>query len=367
LRTRHAGAASSALDEGDGRRHRALRLHATRDIRLDVTDAPRPRAGEVLVRVTAVGLCGSDRHWWEEGGIGDTALSTPLVLGHEIAGVVASGPGEGRRVAVDPAITCDECEPCRAGQSNLCLAVRFAGHGTIDGGLRESLAWPERHLHELPDECSDAAGALLEPLGVALHALDLAPVGPGASVAVVGCGPIGLLLIQLARLAGATWIAAVDPLEHRVKAAAGFGASAVPSNSEGGPAAHILAATGGRGVDVTFEAAGTGAAIDTAIGVARPGTRVVAVGIPSDDRIAFRASVARRKELAIIFARRTRDTYPRAIQLVASGEIDLDRLVTHRFPLEQGELAFGALETHEGIKVLVEPSRAAGVERRDDR
>jgi L-iditol 2-dehydrogenase len=348
----------SPRDEGRGRPIRALRLHAAGDLRFETIEAPRPRAGEVLVRVTAVGLCGSDRHWWQEGGIGDTALSTPLVLGHEIAGVLASGPGAGRRVALDPAITCDECEPCRAGQSNLCLAVQFAGHGTTDGGLRESLAWPERQVHPLPDECSDAAGALLEPLGVALHALDLAPVSPGASVAVIGCGPIGLLLIQLARLAGATWIAAVDPLEHRLEAAAGFGAFPVRSNSDRDPAAEILGATGGRGVDVTFEAAGASAAVDTAIGVARPGTRVVAVGIPPDDRIAFRASVARRKELAILFARRTRDTHHRAMQLVVDRAIDLESLVTDRFPLEQGELAFTALGGHEGIKILVELSGA---------
>jgi len=345
----------------------ALRLHAARDLRLESTDAPRPRAGEALVRVTAVGLCGSDRHWWEEGGIGDTSLSSPLVLGHEIAGVIASGPRAGQRVAVDPAITCDECEACRAHLSNLCPAIRFAGHATTDGGLRKSLAWPERNLHPLPDECSDAAGALLEPLGVAIHALELAPVRPGARIAVVGCGPIGLLLIQLARLAGAGWIAAVEPLEQRLEAAARLGASPVRSDSTGGPVAEVLAATDGRGVDVTFEAAGGDAAIDTAIGVARPGTRVVLVGIPSTDRITFRASVARRKELTMVLARRMRDTYPRAIGLAAGGTIDLDGLVTHRFPLGQGARAFGALERHEGIKILVEPSGAGGAERREDR
>jgi L-iditol 2-dehydrogenase len=345
---------------------RELRLHGVRDLRLHWSQPPSPGPGDVLVRVSAVGLCGSDRHWWEEGQIGDSRLSRPLVLGHEIAGVIASGPRTGERVAVDPAVPCEACEPCRAGQSNVCLAVLFAGHGTTDGGLRDWLSWPARCLHPLPDGLSDAAGAMLEPLGIALHALDLAPVRPGDRVAIVGCGPIGLLLAQLARLAGASWIAAIDPLDHRLAAARAFGAAAFDAEVVGGPAAAVLAATNGRGMDVTFEAAGAGAAIETAIEVAHPGSNVVVVGIPSDDRIVVRASVARRKELTIVLARRMRDTHARAVDLVARGAIDVESLVTHRFPLDQGERAFEVLERREGIKVLVEPAWSADIELRDN-
>ena len=152
---------------------RAARLHAVGDLRLTDEPIPVPGPGESLVRVTAVGICGSDLHWWGEGGIGDATLSRPLVLGHEAAGVIADGPRQGERVAIDPAIVDGTCRLCREGYRNLCLHIRFAGHGGQDGAMREYLAWPSELLHPLPDELSDAGGAILEPLGVAIHAADL--------------------------------------------------------------------------------------------------------------------------------------------------------------------------------------------------
>jgi L-iditol 2-dehydrogenase len=309
-----------------------------------------------LVRVTAVGLCGSDLHWFEDAGIGDAHLAAPLVLGHEIAGVIASGPRFGQRVAIDPAIPCETCRLCLAGRANLCPALTFAGHAGTDGGLRQWMAWPERQVYALPDGCSDAEGALLEPLGVALHALDLGGVRLGDAVAVVGCGPIGLLLVQLARLAGARWVGATDPLGHRLDAAARLGAATFPVDGARGSAAEMLAAAGNEGVDVTFEAAGSTEAVETAIRVAGPGGRVVIVGIPSDDRVTFQASTARRKELTIRLARRMRQTYPRAIDLVERHAVDLSGLITHRYPLQGAERAFDALERRVGIKVVVEPA-----------
>jgi L-iditol 2-dehydrogenase len=333
-----------------------LRLHGRRDVRLAQEPIPTVAPGQVLLRVTAVGLCGSDRHWFEDASIGDAELAAPLVLGHELAGVIASGPRTGQRVAIDPAIPCEECRPCRAGRAHLCLALKFAGHAGIDGGLRQWMTWPEQQVHALPDGCSDAEGALLEPLGVAIHALDLAQVRVGDAVAVVGCGPIGLLLIQLARLAGARWVGATDPLGHRLQAAAGFGAATFSADGARDAPTEMLAAAGNGGVDVTFEAAGSADAVQTAIRVAGPGTRVVVVGIPGDDRVSFRASTARRKELTIVFARRMLQTYPRAIDLVERHAADLSRLVTHRFPLQDAGQAFEALERRDGLKVLVEPA-----------
>ena len=184
---------------------KAARLHAAGDIRLGEEPVPEPGPGMCLVRVTAVGICGSDLHWWDEGNIGDTALSAPMVLGHEAAGVIEDGPRRGERVAIDPAIWCGTCRPCRDGYRNLCTRVRFAGHGGQDGAMREFMAWPDHLLHRLPDGITDAGGAVLEPLGVAIHALDLGHVRLGSAVAVVGCGPIGLLLTQVLRAAGSAW------------------------------------------------------------------------------------------------------------------------------------------------------------------
>ncbi len=141
---------------------KAARLHGAGDIRLGEEPVPEPGPGMCLVRVTAVGICGSDLHWWDEGGIGDAALTAPMVLGHEAAGVIEDGPRRGERVAIDPAIWCGTCRPCRDGYRNLCTRVQFAGHGSQDGAMREFMAWPDHLLHHLPDGITDAGGAVLE-------------------------------------------------------------------------------------------------------------------------------------------------------------------------------------------------------------
>ncbi len=330
---------------------KVLRLHGIGDLLLHEEPVPTPQADEVLVRVTAVGLCGSDLHWLGEGAIGDARLDRPLVLGHEFAGVTDMG----QRVAVDPAIPCDVCESCGEGHPNLCTALRFIGHSTEDGALREYIAVPRRCLVLLPESLTEADGAMLEPLGVALHAVDLGHLKPGMSIGVFGCGTIGLLIVQLARAAGATNIIATDPLAHRLEAARRFGATTAIVAKQVQEADPVWAATRGRGVDVAFESAGVNDAVETAIAAAKPGARVVLIGIPADDRTTFMASVARRKGLTIKLSRRMKHTYPRSIQLVASGIVDVRSLVTHRFSLSQFAHAFAVAQRREGIKVVVEP------------
>ncbi len=331
------------------------RIHGAGDLRLHEEPEPAPLPGEALVRVTAVGICGSDVHWFREGHIGGDAIARPLVLGHECAGLVESGPRRGERVAIDPAIPCGRCEFCEEGRPNLCAALRFAGHAPQDGALRPYLAWPETSLVRLPDSLSDAEGAMLEPLGVALYAVDLGGVRPGTSVGVFGCGAIGLSVLQVARAAGATRLFATElpACPHRLVAAEKQCAAAFPA-AGGREAEEIVRATGGRGVDVAFEAAGDGGAVEAAVAAVRPGGRVVLIGIPSDDRVAFTASVARRKDLEVRVAHRMRHTYARAVRLVQSGLVDVRSLVTHRFPLADVAKAFAAAERREGIKVVVD-------------
>jgi L-iditol 2-dehydrogenase len=216
------------------------------------------------------------------------------------------------------------------------------------------MAWPTRFLFPLPDALSDADGVMLEPLGVAIHAVDLAHLKPGMTVGVFGCGPIGLLILQVARLAGATRLVATEKLPHRLDAARALGATVFQADG-GRESARVLAATGGRGVDVAFEVAGDNAAVEVAIECARPGSRVILVGIPSDDRTSFSASVARRKGLALKLCRRMKHTYPRAIHLVESGLVDVRSLVSHRFPLHEFEQAFAVAQRREGLKVIIEP------------
>ncbi len=335
---------------------RAARLHAAGDLRVHEEPVPEAGAGMSLVRVTAVGICGSDLHWWDEGAIGDATLAHPLVLGHEGAGVIAEGPRRGERVAIDPAIADGTCRACRDGYPNLCYRIRFAGHGETDGMMREFMTWPTGLLHPLPDGVSDADGALLEPLGVALHSVDLGHLRFGGTASVVGCGPIGLLLIGVLKAAGASSVLAVEPLAHRREAAARFGADVV---AEPGLAPATMRELAGAGVDVAFEAAGTDEGVRLAVESARPGGRVVLAGIPADDEIAFQASVARRKGLTIAMVRRMNHVYPRAISLAARGVVDLGSLVSRRAGLGSAAEAFGEAARRTGLKVLIVPLRRA--------
>ncbi|HZM80464.1 MAG TPA: alcohol dehydrogenase catalytic domain-containing protein [Candidatus Limnocylindrales bacterium] len=321
------------------------RLHGAKDLRMGEEPVPAVPPGRSLVRVTAVGVCGSDLHWYAGGGIGEARVGDrPLVLGHEFAGVIEGGPRHGERVAVDPNISCETCVPCRRGDPNLCPGVEFAGNLACDGGLREYVAWPTSLLVPLPKLLSDVDGALLEPLGVAIHALDLGHPRIGMSVAVVGCGPIGLMLIQAARAAGASFVVAADPLPHRRSAASRLGADEVYD---------ALSGVDGLGVDVAFEVGGTDGAVELALRAVRPGARVVLVGIPGDDRTTFPAGLARRKGLTLVMSRRMKEVYPRAISLVSRGAVDLASVVTDRFILEETPEAFEAALSRQGLKTVI--------------
>jgi L-iditol 2-dehydrogenase len=346
---------------------RAVRLHGRRDLRLHDEPAPTAGPGEVTVRVTAVGLCGSDLHWYEDASIGETGLGTPLVLGHELAGVIEGGSRDGERVAIDPADPCDACTSCRAGRRRLCAAMRFAGQPPADGGLRTRMAWPSSRCVPIPASIPDDQAPLLEVLGIAIHALDLAGIAideasPASAVApvagvragVYGSGPIGLVLIRALRAAAVREIVATDLLPHRADAARASGAtraSLVDVNATD-PAAEMR-------VDVAFECAGTDEALDTAVRAVAPGGRVLLLGIPAGDRTAFPASVARRKELALQLVRRMEASdLGRAVALVAAGRVSLDGLVSHRFPLEDAPTAFLQLARRAGLKIVVEPQRS---------
>jgi L-iditol 2-dehydrogenase len=329
---------------------KSVRLHGTRDLRLHEEGVPIANEGEKLVRVKSVGVCGSDLHWFSEGSIGDAKLEHPLVLGHEFAGVTE----DGQRVAIDPAIPCGHCEFCEHGHPNLCANLIFAGHGKQDGALRECMNWNAKSIFPIPDSLSFDDAAMLEPLGVAIHTVDLGKLKTGMTVGVFGCGPIGLLIIQMAKLSGAANIIGTDKLPHRIEAAKRFGADHAFLVDEDSRLDVIQAATQGRGVDVAFEAAGMQDSVDTCFATVSTGGKVVLAGIPDDDRTSFSASIARRKGLTIKLVRRMKHTYPRAIELVSKGLVDVRSLVTHRFPLGQAAEAFRVAQRREGLKIIIE-------------
>lgn len=327
----------------------SVRLHGPSDLRVEeVSFSPQLAPNEVLLRVAATGVCGSDLHPYETGSIGSTVLSRPLVLGHEFSAVIeqigasVEGLSVGTRVAVDPAWVCGECRECRAGNPNLCRKQRFCGLSPDDGSLRERLVAPARFCHPISAAMSDAAAALLEPLGIALHATDLARIRVGARVAILGAGPIGLCLSQTVKVAGAGTVWISDPLEYRQQFAAKFGALPLPEKAE---------------ADVVIEAAWAQESVQQAMEIVRPGGTVVLVGIPFEDSVTFSHSVARRKGLTILMSRRMKNTYPRAIALVESGRVDLDSLVTHRFALSDTPEAFRMNAKYEGevVKIIIEP------------
>ncbi len=315
------------------------RLHGVRDLRLETAVPPKPGPGEVLLRMAAVGVCGSDVHYYLEGRIGSQVVTAPLILGHEFSGWVAAlgegveGLAPGMLVAVDPAIPCGICEPCQFGNQNLCPRVRFCGTPPIDGVYAEYAVMPAENCFPLPEGFDPADAAMLEPLGIAIHAVDLAKLKPGHTVAVLGAGPIGLLTAAVAKAGGASRVLMTEPLAYRRALAQRYIADTVIDPEAVDAPSEILRLTAGRGVDVAFEAAGAAETPQEAAEAVRPGGRVILIGIPADDTLNFNHSTVRHKGLTIKLSRRMKHTYPRAIRLVESGRVDVRSLISHRHPL----------------------------------
>lgn len=315
----------------------------------------------------AVGVCGSDLHTFRHGKIGEIRVERPFIVGHEFAGVVeAVGPeatdGEfrplepGTRVAVDPAQPCGHCELCERGHPNLCENLKFCGLFPDEGALCQWIRVPGRTCFPLPPEIDDAEAVMLEPLGVAIHAADLARLRVARSMAILGAGPIGLCILQVARLSGSDPIFVTDKFPWRLDLARRLGAAKAWNCDEVDPVEAVRQATGGRGVDVAIEAAWCDRSLDQAADMLVMGGRLVVAGISDDDRMSLKHSVARRKGLSILMVRRMKHAYPRAIRLARSGAVQLGPLVTHRFPLPKAGEAFALnADYRDGVvKALVE-------------
>lgn len=346
-----------------------VRLHGPADLRVEQLPHPGPPGpGEVLLQVTAVGICGSDLHTYKDARIGDVALQAPLILGHEFAGVVAGiGPepdnlagdfrplSAGMRVAVDPAQPCWRCEMCEQGQPNLCHHLHFCGSYPDHGSLCQWMHVPARSCFPIPDSIDDAVAAILEPLGIAIHAIDLAKIRVANGVAILGAGAVGLLILQLARLSGAQPIFVSDKFDWRLEVAQQYGA--IPINCDAtDPVKAVWQATQGHGVDVAIEAAWADHSVQQAAEMVRIGGRMVLVGISENDQINLKHSTLRRKGMTIRLARRMQHTYPRAIRLAQSGAVDFVGLISHRFPLEQSPQAFALNAAYQDrvVKVMID-------------
>ncbi len=329
---------------------RVAKVVTPREIHLEETPLPSPGPGEVLVRVKAVGICGSDLQYYAHGRIGDLQFTAGHVLGHEVAGVIeALGPdtdglAPGTPVVVDPAMPCGGCRYCMAGHPNLCRSLRFLGSPPTPGGLCEYLTHPAHLVLSLPGDTACAVGAISEALGVAIHAVDLSHLRLGESAAVFGCGPIGLLIARAAQLAGASPVVASEPLAHRRKAASLFGVASAYNPDREDVVRAIRERAGGDGVDVAFEAAGSKSATVQAVDAVRPGGTLVLVGYWKADQVTLPGIRAMRKGLTIRFVRRMKHTFPRALELLRQGVVNLPALISHQFELSEVGEAFAQAE-----------------------
>jgi L-iditol 2-dehydrogenase len=343
---------------------RAAVLHGVDDIRIE--GVPMPSVSEerdVLVRVRAVGICGSDVHFLKRGRIGNFVLEQPTIMGHEAAGEVvepgkrAGGLVPGDRVAVEPGCTCRRCEFCKSGRYNLCRDVVFLAAPPVDGAFCEYLAWPSDFLFKLPEQVSLEEGAMIEPLSVGMHAARRSGVTAGDSVAVLGAGPIGLTALQAAAAHGATTIIATDVVPMRLEKARELGATEVLDASEVDVEEAITEMTSGRGVDVAFECAGAVPTIQSAMRVVRNGGKVQLVGMPgeTDPRVPIYEIINRELDVSGLF--RYAGCYPPSISLIAAGRVDVKSLVTHHFELHEVPEAMEFVHEHKDqvIKAVVHP------------
>jgi L-iditol 2-dehydrogenase len=330
--------------------------------RLELVEAPMPegpRAGELLLRMRAVGLCGSDLHWWAEGRIHSTPARYPQILGHEPVGeVVEAGPGvEGFRpgdlVSVEPSLTCGHCEFCIAGRHNLCVHARFQGGPEAPGFLRDYAVIPVHNADRVPAGLGVHEATLIEPLAVWVHVYELEPVRLGDTVAVLGAGSIGLLGIAMAKQAGAEMILACDRVPHRLELARQMGATEAALTAKQDFYQLVMDRTRGRGADVVYDAAGAPETITLGLKCLRPGGTLVLIGIPEPLEFFVDLHTALAKELRIQAVRRSNHKGAQAAALLASGRIPTG-IITHRMPLERAQEGFEILHSYsDGVGKLV--------------
>lgn len=315
---------------------------------------PVPAPREVVVAVSAGGVCGSDVHYYRHGRIGDYVVRAPLVLGHELAGRItavgdAIDPARvGQRVAVEPQRPCRRCRQCAAGRYNLCPHIEFYATPPVDGALCGYVVIDAEMAHPIPDGLSDEAAALLEPLSVAIAAMRKARIGPGSSLLIAGAGPIGVICAQTARAFGAARIAVSDPVAARRERAQRFGATEVLD-----PAIDDVAALDPQ-VDAFVDASGAPPAVRGGIRAVGPAGRVVLVGMGADD-YPLPVGYLQNMEITVTGVFRYTDTWPTAIHLVTSGAVDLDSLVTGRFDLDHVADALDSDADPAGLKSIAIP------------
>jgi L-iditol 2-dehydrogenase len=317
--------------------------------KIAVREMPPPRLSrprDVLLRIASVGVCGSDVHYYTAGRIGAAAVKYPFIVGHECAGIVLETGAEvtrvhpGQRVAIDPLVACGECDQCRQGREHTCRKQRFLGlPGQLEGALVERLVMPEECCHAIPDSLTMDQAVMTEPLSIGIHAQRLSGLAPDARIGILGSGPIGLCTLLACRAASGCTPYVTDLIDERLKVAAQCGA-AWTGNPRHTDVIKAIRAAEPLGLDAVFECAGQQETLDQAIDLLKPGGTLLILGIPEVDRVSFPIHTLRRKELVIKNVRRQNRCVDGAIEMIAQGRINIEPLMTHRFPLAETAAAF---------------------------
>jgi L-iditol 2-dehydrogenase len=336
---------------------------------MEIRDMPDPQIAapdDVLVRIDAVGICGSDVHYYTTGAIGSQKIEYPWTVGHECSGTVlevgqaVSGLVAGQRVAIDPLKSCGVCDQCLAGRPHTCRNQAFlACPGQLAGALAEYMVMPAGCCFPVPETMNDDEVTIVEPLSIGLHAQRLAPENPPKRAAILGAGPIGLSVLLCLRAAGAEKIFVTDLLPERLETAAAMGADWTGCHPSQDVVAEILARAE-LGVDCVFECAGQQDTLDQGSQLLRPGGTMVAVGIPEVERVSFISDTMRRKEIRLQNVRRQNGCVQGAIDMISSGRADVMPMVTHHFDLAGSREAFEMVADYRDgvIKAIVNVSGA---------
>lgn len=356
--------AQAAAERGLPLTMKAAVMDRPGSIKIKELPVPEIGANEVLVKIMAVGVCGSDVHYYENGRIGRFVVEQPIILGHECAGIIAAA-GElvtkvaiGDRVAIEPGVTCGHCDACKAGRYNLCPDVQFLATPPVDGAFVQYLAIRQDMVFKIPDQLSFEEAALNEPFSVGIHAAKRTRLQAGETVAIMGMGPVGLMAVAAAKSFGASRIIVTDLEDVRLEAALRLGATTAINVKQENALEVIKQLTGGAGVDVAWETAGSPQALQAALGSLRRGGRLAVIGLPAQDQIPLNVPLIADSELDIYGIFRYANTYPQGIEFLASGNLDTASLITDRYPLSGTRDALErAIHNKSGsLKVIVYPN-----------
>jgi len=342
---------------------KAVMLTGLRQMELRDIDPPGIRRDdEVLLKLALVGVCGSDVHYYTTGRIGSQVVEYPFIVGHECsATVVQTGPAVDRvrvsdRVAVDPAMVCHHCDQCRQGRENTCRNLRFLGcPGQADGCLCEYIVMPQDCLYPLNDNMTMEQAVLSEPLAIGVYALRQVCLSPNSSVAILGSGPIGLSALAAARAQSVPKIFNTDLIDARLALAKKAGA-AWTGNPQRQDVVSAILHHQPEGMDAVFDCAGKQETLDQSLELLKPAGKLLLIGIPETDRISFVIDQMRRKEITLINVRRQNHCVQPTLDLIASGQVNVDFMITHRFKLHQTQQAFELVRQYQDgvVKALIE-------------